>query len=1553
MAHTLRPRRVSSHVIAISGDGNHYLISSLCGRSDVLVITIEARTGSLLHSHKEGVDIFHTNADAIDSVRQRCEIKSTIDVAAILGYIRTRCFGYLIVATKVLPNGLLPGDHAIYTIEESRWIRIAFKYPHPIDPVEEKNLETLKDLNLNQKHIYCETYDLTRPFPSLHQPHVNFRREFCVNNWVALPFSRIGLRQFCPVLIQGSIMHCHFAPDESNQARLTLIARRSLSNPGVRSSSCGLNEHGGCANDWEFEQIVWIVQESIKWNAYVWRQGSAPLWWRLETRNTQHGSQDVIVLRQRPSEKSDKYFQRLVSRYQNKAVACVNLLRPGEHVLAENLKSSIKSLRESEHMPLSLIDFDWNEIYLRQGLDSSATRFWDQISPILKNGGVSSGYFSFCEGLGEFEDSQELPFFYNNGDNYLLHASHSSQDTIVRLVCADGLECSLPCSLFLSSQLLYYQLHQFHFFKSTQRSTEGRGDEDHPWPSLTMKLSDLANILPYPASHLLHDFYESAFQISTWSFYGYEKAIPSWLSKYLSLVSPDAEAEVSEMEQESSTSNRKSTVRPITGRDANSLQWEMFLGINREKHLPSSSISFPNLVSNENAWCLNPVGNNGKLDRRPHNKAGIFSDDNMSLTFADGLAVCEVIIYLQQPCYLSEIMLIVQNGSANSSFPRAMDLFVGLYLDNMQIIYQETPLPQSNDGSQLYFTIPSKVVREHHDLQQFSFDGYGTNLAPLSRVIQFRFYKSPGSLSITIGKIEAFGYTVQPSNSPAKDEVVLLHPRTQKKVAAIVHILNSFQSPGADGPVNSPLELLSDLSHVVDEDTDGVDVALIGHNQRDPLASPSRGFLVDLPDPTTDDRLPGSHHHPDIVDEDMDAIRPRRASFDSPTTAMNSLTPIGSRTMSMAKARRAKDSVFYTGSMSIVSPLSSRILDDSAESAPRRKSFDSHDLVSALGAEPQSITSMITSPVRRKITRSPSVVATGHRGFLERKPTKRDSKGAQSLEADYIGALCLKLGIDVPPLPLKTTTSGQFKNTKSSSTRKDSFANSRQHFRFHPIHARNFGDSVFFNYEQIAGLYRQLSMFDAFDLERLRLDSEISPQERDNILHRLGLRIDLLDINRHIIPFDEKKLTLFHNKGQTFKYKSKCAECQSWLFPGFSRPQCRYCYQYYCSSCMSSDLLQMIHFKSLDYRLSQRYDLCRKCINLVARQNRQAAEIVQYADRKKLLQGDAIIDSSYQKLTIVMNMTSVSQPLNKTAIDDADLLSFGEFPRAGILYDVPTMPGSPPVESILFPKELAQFDQFWRAPSSEKSITLTICLSDVCTLHKIRILVDALGYTSLDAPVLSIYTSFHISNDELFEHRGDWSVGGGNREVSPLSSLDFDFSTPVTCRIVKIRISLPLSQDAGQEGIFVHMGFLRFYGTYFELSPHRPVQKQTSRKTIERTPSASGNELKVQPPRNIYADRVLEFSIEEGVIHGFTIDLQQGFSNPLTQVKLMRVFLISRDITPQVWDAGVYVIPRTRNCTALKYSIPEIPGQRWAVVSFEMLASYGEEKFVPFRIRLW
>eukprot|EP00002_Diphylleia_rotans_P031795 TRINITY_DN6623_c0_g1_i3.p1 TRINITY_DN6623_c0_g1~~TRINITY_DN6623_c0_g1_i3.p1 ORF type:complete len:150 (+),score=29.89 TRINITY_DN6623_c0_g1_i3:250-699(+) len=149
------------------------------------------------------------------------------------------------------------------------------------------------------------------------------------------------------------------------------------------------------------------------------------------------------------------------------------------------------------------------------------------------------------------------------------------------------------------------------------------------------------------------------------------------------------------------------------------------------------------------------------------------------------------------------------------------------------------------------------------------------------------------------------------------------------------------------------------------------------------------------------------------------------------------------------------------------------------------------------------------------------------------------------------------------------------------------------------------------------------------------------------------------------------------------------------------------------------------------------------------------------------------------------------------------------------------------------------------------------------------------------------------------------------------------------------------------------MGFLRFYGTYFELSPHRPVQKQTSRKTIERTPSASGNELKVQPPRNIYADRVLEFSIEEGVIHGFTIDLQQGFSNPLTQVKLMRVFLISRDITPQVWDAGVYVIPRTRNCTALKYSIPEIPGQRWAVVSFEMLASYGEEKFVPFRIRLW
>ncbi|MCD7467495.1 putative phosphoinositide phosphatase sac9 [Datura stramonium] len=107
------------------------------------------------------------------------------------------------VATKLsasIPN--FPGGGCVYTVTETQWIKISLQNPQPLGKGEIKNVQEVTELDIDGKHYFCESRDITRPFPS-RMPLQNPDDEFVWNKWFSMPFKKIGLPDHCVVLLQS------------------------------------------------------------------------------------------------------------------------------------------------------------------------------------------------------------------------------------------------------------------------------------------------------------------------------------------------------------------------------------------------------------------------------------------------------------------------------------------------------------------------------------------------------------------------------------------------------------------------------------------------------------------------------------------------------------------------------------------------------------------------------------------------------------------------------------------------------------------------------------------------------------------------------------------------------------------------------------------------------------------------------------------------------------------------------------------------------------------------------------------------------------------------------------------------------------------------------------------------------------------------------------------------------------------------------------------------------------------------------------------------------
>ncbi len=125
---------------------------------------------------------------------------------------------------------------------------------HKLTQEELTNLQLLLKYTLNNAHYYCETADITRPFPSSH-PVDNPSWQFVWNRWLTASLRAAGLGAHAPPLLQGVAEGKSVTDVEGRGMTVALIARRSRLHPGMRYIARGLNSLASPGNEIECEQV--------------------------------------------------------------------------------------------------------------------------------------------------------------------------------------------------------------------------------------------------------------------------------------------------------------------------------------------------------------------------------------------------------------------------------------------------------------------------------------------------------------------------------------------------------------------------------------------------------------------------------------------------------------------------------------------------------------------------------------------------------------------------------------------------------------------------------------------------------------------------------------------------------------------------------------------------------------------------------------------------------------------------------------------------------------------------------------------------------------------------------------------------------------------------------------------------------------------------------------------------------------------------------------------------------------------------------------------------
>ena len=335
--------------------------------------------------------VFSDEVTALSSLSRQGFIE-VLRGSAVLGFASTermermeRMDGSSVAGVLVATAGTklrLPGGHAVQVITDAQWVTTSPEWVSD----ESEFFKTLKQFQVGAgTHYYCETADLSRPFPSGRSVD-NADLEFVWNHYLSKPFRRLGMDMCCPRLLQGAVECSEHVDASGERYTMAKISRRSRRHPGTRYLARGLNKYAGPGNEIEVELIVWKAvgeradcgpdgragretsASAIRWCRHFWRRGTVPIWWGVEIQPLNKGLQaEVYVADEQTYVGSTTYFLSLLRRVAEErgqelgallssedaknAVTCINLLhcnpkKAAELMLSSHFQEGVRHVKE-------------------------------------------------------------------------------------------------------------------------------------------------------------------------------------------------------------------------------------------------------------------------------------------------------------------------------------------------------------------------------------------------------------------------------------------------------------------------------------------------------------------------------------------------------------------------------------------------------------------------------------------------------------------------------------------------------------------------------------------------------------------------------------------------------------------------------------------------------------------------------------------------------------------------------------------------------------------------------------------------------------------------------------------------------------------------------------------------------------------------------------------------------------------------------------------------------------------------------------------------------
>ncbi|CAH1441274.1 unnamed protein product [Lactuca virosa] len=734
-------------------------------------------------------------------------------------------------ALNYITNGskfICKSGGCVYTISESKWIKIFLQNPQPQGKGEVKNIQELTELEIDGKHYFCETRDITRPFPS----RVSVKTpddEFVWNGWFSTAFKRIGLDQHCVILLQGFVEYRTFGSLGQQDGIVALIARRSRLHPGTRYLARGLNSCYSTGNEIECEQLVWVPKrdgQNVPFNTYIWRRGTIPIWWGAELKMT--SAEAVIYISDRdPYKGSARYYQRLTKRYdsrnkgingnQNKTsfvpIVCINLLRNGEgkseSILVQHFEESLNHIRSNGQLPntrLHLINYDWHTSIRFKGEQQTIEGLWYHLkSPTISIGITEGHYLHSRENIQEAGD-----VIVYNDDIIGCFRLHVHQNGVIRYNCADSLDRTNAASYFGGLQVFTEQCRRLGIFLDADVALKPSGSPartDKSWKRFDMTFEEFKrSTILSPVCQLAELFLISGDIHAT--IYTGSKAMHSHI---LSIFSEEA----AKNKQFSVAQNVKITLqRRYNNAVVDSYrqkQLEMFLGLRLFKHLPSISIQPLHVLSRRSGCLLKPIAS---IDSSSDDGDSLLSFKHKNLIWISQQAadIIQLFIYLGEPCHVCQLLLTISHGADDSTYPSTVDVRTGRDLDELTLVLEGASIARCVNGTNMVIPIPGPISDDDMAFTRsvttppthkpklpflYDFEGREGNLDFLTRVVVLTFYPSESTTSpVTIGEVEILGISLPWRDIVASEKLWERLNSIKENNPCVIALTNDIAPPG-------------------------------------------------------------------------------------------------------------------------------------------------------------------------------------------------------------------------------------------------------------------------------------------------------------------------------------------------------------------------------------------------------------------------------------------------------------------------------------------------------------------------------------------------------------------------------------------------------------------------------------------------------------------------------------------------------------------------------------------------------------------------------------